>query len=73
MYYSGEDGVEVLSAPVCGIEFTEVMDMASQQVAAVCDKEQRVWSPVRVRRKFSAPRKSLDMVRNLLRAHQATA
>lgn len=57
-----------------GIPFTEVISMANQQAAAVVMEERPApRTPLRVRRKFSPPRKSLDVVRNLLRAHQATA
>lgn len=73
MYYSGKGRAKVLSAPVCGIHFTEVMDMTNQQATTVCDEENILRNPLRVERKFSPPRKSLDVVRNLLRAHQATA
>lgn len=48
--------------------------MANQQATAVAVEESpSPRTPLRVRRKFSPPRKSLDVVRNLLRAHQATA
>lgn len=57
-----------------GIPFTEVISMANQQAAAVVVEERPApRTTLRVRRKFSPPRKSMDVVRNLLRAHQATA
>lgn len=47
--------------------------MAKQQAVVPCDKKNGVWGPLRVKRRFSPARKSLDVVRNLLQAHKATA